>query len=40
MGGCNKTTKQNTVDDYLQEWSRKIKAFNRMVKVKRLIAKK
>jgi hypothetical protein len=26
--------------DYLQEWSRKLKAFNRMVKVRRLFAKK
>jgi hypothetical protein len=33
---CNNTS----TSDYLQEWSRKLKAFNRMVKVKRLFAKK
>ncbi len=33
MGGWNKTS------DYLQEWSRKLKAFNRMAKVRRLFTK-
>jgi hypothetical protein len=30
----------NSTSDYLMEWSRKLKAFNRMVKVRRLFAKK
>ena len=30
----------NRTSDYLQEWSRKLKAFNRMVKVKRLFNEK
>jgi hypothetical protein len=34
MGGWNKTS------DYLMEWSRKIKSFNRMTKIRRLFTKK
>jgi hypothetical protein len=30
----------NKTSDYLKEWSRKLKAFNRMVKVRKLFAKK
>jgi hypothetical protein len=44
MGGWNTLRMQRVqstkTSDYLQEWSRKLKSFNRMTKIRRLFAKK
>lgn len=35
-----KTSAKWDLEDYLMEWSRKLKAFNRMVKIKKLFNEK